>query len=221
MSSIHIHLSAHAHCGVHAGQERPQQAARQDLKRDLVAMLVLAMLEQILKAAAEPGGKGAGQRPASADGVCAHGQAGGVQPGGADGHEPRGALQPFFGLLLLLALLLKQGGPAGGDRPGANGVAEQVADGLGRGGQAPQGLAQAPETEAPSAEAPEAATPETGSSANEDAIAMMASAMREGHADSLMAGKDDKGLERRISEMSAGLREAFAPDPGETNVGQH
>jgi hypothetical protein len=200
MSSIHLYIHTQPSCHMH-GDAAQRSNADKNLRQGVAALIVLAMLERLLQAARH-GGEKAEHAPSSAG--CNVDKTHGVESGSNAGDKALGVLKPFLELLLLLALLCKQNH---GRQGGANPVADKVADQLDDGG-APQGLAQ--DDDAAGSEPK--ATGDDGDAMG-DAAAMMVSAMREGHKESLLGGKDDKAFESELKQMSSDLREGLTPEP--------
>ena len=71
-----------------------------------------------------------------------------------------------------------------------------------------------PDIDLPDTDTPDSTPPTSDRSPNvddssggEDAVDMMVKAMRQGHADSLMAGQDDAAFEQKVQQMAADLRQ--------------
>ena len=71
----------------------------------------------------------------------------------------------------------------------------------------PSTTAPEADVDEPSTTAPEADSATAADYGGHDAVSMMVKAMRDGHADSLMAGQDDAGFERNLQQMAADLRQ--------------
>jgi hypothetical protein len=192
MSSIHLYIHSQPSCPMHDHAHKPSNAGK-DLHQGLAAMIVLAVLERLLQAAGRDGDK-QGHTPGTDAGQVR--QATPAQPGANADEGAMGVLKPFLELLLLLALLCKHGNKHhGGANPVADKVADQLTDKL-----------DGPEQDLSSPPADDKAPADT-ESPEYDAVAMMVSGLREGHAKSLLAGVDEEGFEREVQRMASELRE--------------
>jgi hypothetical protein len=228
MSSVHIHLHIQPSC--HAHEQARQQGSDKSLGQGIAAMIVLALLERLMQAASQSGAAKHchehGSKSPALEGGGQAGQAAGVQTHGQDGDGSTGVVQQFMALLILLALLCGHKGGHGSAHGTADEFADKLSDKLAdKAADEPQGAeVSAPEAEEVSApEAEEVSAPEAeeadyalpdvdeprsgdGEDAFEDPTSMMLGAMRQGRAESLMAGKDDAAFERSLQAMARDLR---------------
>jgi hypothetical protein len=205
MSSIHLYIHSQPSCPLHDHAHKPSNVGK-DLRQGLAAMIVLAVLERLLRAAGRDSDK-QGQTPRTDAGQVR--QATPAQLGANAAEGAKGVLKPFLELLLLLALLCRHGDRhRGGANPVADKVADRLTDKLDRPEQAPSSPPGADKSPADT-ESPEY-----------DAVAMMVSGLREGHAQSLLAGQDDEAFEREVQRMASELREELGPrgDTGSRNT---
>lgn len=216
MSSVHIHLHIQPSCHAH-GQAR-HEAQDKGLRQGIAAMIMLDLLERLMQAAAQGGAAGHchghGAKPPALEGGHQAGQASAVRPGGPDGAGANGVVQQFMVLLILLALLCGHKGKHGPAERTADDFASRLSDRLAEKaaaspaddeiGAAGSGAA------APELPGADEAAPDDEGVPFEDPVSMMLGAMREGRAESLMAGQDDAEYERSLQNAAADLRQQMS-----------
>lgn len=213
MSSVNIHLHLQSSC--HAHEQARHQGSDKSIRQGMAAMIVLALLERLMQAASQCGAAkhchDHGAKSPALEGGSQAGQAAAVQSRAQDGNDSTGVVRQFMALLILLALLCGHKGGHGSAHRTAGEFADRLSDKLSdRAADELQGEeVSAPEAEAAGSALPDADEPSTddGDVSFEDPISMMLGAMREGRAESLMAGKDDAAFERSLQAMAGDLRQ--------------